>query len=173
MERKQLEQWVNQVYDIHIPRWDELPEFDLYMDQVITVLDRYLWFLLPMDYGRLVTPSMINNYVKLKLLPKPYKKQYNRYHLASLIAITILKQVLTIKEVKDGILKQVEVEGDGKAYDNFCYEQEMAIKQVCSLIDERKPLIQQDKIDDEHHVALKMTTRAFASKLLAVHLVSR
>lgn len=67
---------------------------------------------------------MINNYVKLKLIPKPDKKKYGREHLAYLVAITILKQVLTIPEVRDGIVWLAEKVGPKQAYNLFCQEQE-------------------------------------------------
>ena len=47
----------------HMPRWNDLPEIDLYMDQVISVTDKYLGALCTTD-DPILTPSMINNYVK-------------------------------------------------------------------------------------------------------------
>ena len=37
-----MEEWSMQIMDYHIPRWEELPDFDIYMDQLITLVDRYL-----------------------------------------------------------------------------------------------------------------------------------
>ena len=53
----------------HIPRWNELPTVELYLDQVVKlingVLAPYINFNLdPKDESELLTKTMINNYVK-------------------------------------------------------------------------------------------------------------
>ena len=65
------------VGSLHFPRWQELPEFELYMDQVIALAEKYLSVLTP-DHKVPITPSMINNYVKSGALPPPKNKKYNR-----------------------------------------------------------------------------------------------
>ena len=77
-----------------LPRWDELPDIDLYLDQVLTLLDKYLGPFLPENGGHALTASMINNYVKLRIVPAPVKKRYGRVQLAYLLVIGLLKQVL-------------------------------------------------------------------------------
>lgn len=59
--------------DFNMPRWDDLPEIDLYMDQVISVTDKLLSSLSVEDTP-ILTPSMINNYVKNRIIPPPVKK---------------------------------------------------------------------------------------------------
>ena len=60
------------------------------------LLNQYLT-LLPEQAGeKQVTPAMINNYVKLKIIPPPVKKRYNREHLAQLVILCVLKQVLSV-----------------------------------------------------------------------------
>ena len=83
-----------------LPRWDELPDIDLYLDQVLTLLDKYLGPFLPENGGHALTASMINNYVKLRIVPAPVKKRYGRVQLAYLLVIGLLKQVLPIPDVK-------------------------------------------------------------------------
>ena len=109
--RKDLILWSDTLQDFHLPRWEELPNFDLYLDQVITLIEGYLQHLFDEENDTILTSAMINNYVKLKLIPKAEKKRYNRVHIAYLIAITILKQVLTISEVKQGIEYQAGING--------------------------------------------------------------
>ena len=82
-----------------LPRWDELPDIDLYLDQVLTLLDKYLGPFLPENGGHALTASMINNYVKLRIVPAPVKKRYGRVQLAYLLVIgLLLKQVLPIPD---------------------------------------------------------------------------
>ena len=84
-----------------LPYWDELPEIDLYMDQVIALMDKYLSFHKDDEKTTIITHSMINNYVKLGLMPAPIKKKYSREHIAYLIIICTLKQALPISDIKN------------------------------------------------------------------------
>lgn len=89
----------------------------------------------------------------------------NRKHLAFLIAITLLKQVLTIPEVKNGILFQGKVSGIREAYDLFCTEQELAIHYIASQATQQSlPTNNQNEIE---LLAVRVATRSFANKLLA------
>ncbi len=103
----------------HCPRWNELPAIPLYMDQVIIVLDDSIGvFAGPGE--NVVTSSMINNYVKQRLLNAPEKKRYARKHLAALIVISIMKKVLAMQEINHLIKICRRVYGIEKAYDLFC-----------------------------------------------------
>jgi len=93
-----------------IPLWSELPELDLYMDQIIVLMDKYLN---SNEKDKLITPSMINNYVKLGIVPPPIKKKYSKTHIAYLIIICSLKQVMPIPDIKiliDEKLKNYSIE---------------------------------------------------------------
>ena len=93
-----------------IPLWNELPELDLYMDQVIGLMERYLN---ASKKDKLITPSMVNNYVKLGIMPPPQKKKYSKTHIAYLIIICSLKQVMPIPNIKiliDEKLKNSSIE---------------------------------------------------------------
>lgn len=93
-----------------IPVWNELPEIDLYMDQIIMLMEKYLG---TTTEEKLITPSMINNYVKLGIIPPPIKKKYSKEHIAYLIIICSLKQVMPIPDIKiliDEKLKHSSIE---------------------------------------------------------------
>lgn len=93
-----------------IPIWNELPEIDLYMDQIIVLMEKYLG---SATNDKLITPSMINNYVKLGIIPPPEKKKYSKTHIAYLIIICSLKQVMPIADIKiliDEKLKKQSIE---------------------------------------------------------------
>lgn len=81
-----------------LPAWKDLPDIEVYMDQVITLINRYIGGFAP-DGDTLLTPSMINNYVKNGILPCPVKKRYSRIHLSRLIIICLLKPVLSINAI--------------------------------------------------------------------------
>lgn len=79
-----------------LPSWESLPDFGLYMDQVVALMQRALSGILPEGE---ITRSMVNNYVKQRLIPRPAGKKYAREHLALLMMICILKQALTMEEI--------------------------------------------------------------------------
>ncbi|WP_232696836.1 DUF1836 domain-containing protein [Brevibacillus daliensis] len=162
----ELIKWSEQLAGYHLPRWQELPDIDLYMDQVVTLIEKYLK-LLSNDDSKIITPAMINNYVKLGLIPPPIKKRYTRTHIAYLIAISILKQVLTIAEVRNGIIFQSKVNGTKEAFNLFCEEQEKALQAISAHMGSNKitPILH-EKITTEN-LALRMATLAFASKIIA------
>ncbi len=86
----------------HLPTWEELPTIDLYMDQVILLLNEYLSiFRMVSPEEKMITPTMINNYVKQKIVPAPVKKKYSKTHLAYLIILCILKQTLPIPMISN------------------------------------------------------------------------
>ena len=105
----------------HCPRWDELPEFDIYMDQVIYYLNDHLAVLNVAESDKEITASMINNYVKNSIVKAPIRKHYKRYHLAFLIVVTILKRVYSLSEISQMIAIQTAMKrSDLKtAYDTF------------------------------------------------------
>ena len=97
-----LQRWDKFITDYHLPDWDSIPDFGLYMDQVIVLLEQYLSFI-PAPVGgkeRFVTSSTINNYVRLKIMPAPEKRKYHRIHIAYLIMILTMKQSLSISDVQ-------------------------------------------------------------------------
>lgn len=101
----------------HCPRWDELPDLALYMDQVLLVVNGAF---APVTGGAPpVTASMINNYVKLKLTDPAVKKKYSRAHLARFMMICLLKRVLSMQEIA-AVLDQLLRQGGLEAgYDCF------------------------------------------------------
>ena len=77
--------------------WEELPDIPLYMDQVVSYLSRQL---ISFEEGDGLSPAMINNYIKDGLLSRANGKKYGQEHLAYLTAISVLKQVLSVREMR-------------------------------------------------------------------------
>lgn len=97
-----LLRWDKFITDYHLPEWDSIPDFGLYMDQVIVLLEQYLSFI-PTPAGakeHIVTSATINNYVRLKIMPAPVKRKYHRVHIAYLVMILTMKQSLSISDVQ-------------------------------------------------------------------------
>ncbi len=83
---------------------DEIPQIDLYMDQVTTFMDEHLRSSKRFEEDKILTKTMINNYTKNNLLPPPVKKKYSSEHMLMLIYIYYLKNFLSINDIQS-ILK--------------------------------------------------------------------
>lgn len=152
--------WEKRLAAYHLPRWDELPDMELYMDQVTGQLDKYLTVLCTPDCTHFITASMINNYVKLHLVPAPIKKRYNRTHLAYLVIVCLLKQVLSIPEIKQLLELQMQNTCVQDAYDAFCSAQEHAFADICTRA------LAQSAALDATTLAVQLAVQAAACKSL-------
>ncbi|MCI9272913.1 MAG: DUF1836 domain-containing protein [Clostridiales bacterium] len=131
-----LLEWAEQIKQYEAISWERMPEIDLYMDQVITYMDKQLHLFQPSENGKLLTSSMINNYVKDGLLPRPDHKKYNREHLAGLMVIGILKQVLSIPDIA-ALFKALSDESSvEQLHDSFCSIQKAALDEVSSRVEQ-------------------------------------
>lgn len=113
---------------IQIPRWEQLPQIALYMDQVLLVLGEILAPLSTED-NPMVTATMINNYVKMKLTPPPEKKKYTREHLAWFLLICLMKQVFSMQEIAALKARLLEQESLQQGYNRFCTELELRLRE--------------------------------------------
>lgn len=112
----------------HCPRTNELPVQDMYMDQLLTTLDIALSpFEIPGE-EKIITSTMVNNYVKQKVIPPPKNKKYSQMHVRYLIVIGILKNVLSISDIALFIKMQNFQYSLEIAYDFFAIELENALK---------------------------------------------
>lgn len=79
---------------------EDLPNIDLYMDQVTTFMEDQLASTKRYPKDKILTKTMINNYTKNNLLPPPVKKKYSREHMLLLIFIYYFKSILSIKDIE-------------------------------------------------------------------------
>lgn len=79
---------------------DELPNINLYMDQVTTFMEEQLASSKRHEEDKILTKTMINNYAKNKLLPPPEKKRYSKEHILMLIFIYYFKNILSINDIQ-------------------------------------------------------------------------
>lgn len=85
--------------DIDTFNIDDIPNIDLYMDQVTTYLNDKFANTKRHEDDKLMTKTMINNYVKSRLLPSPEKKKYTKDHMMVLIIIYFFKNIISINDV--------------------------------------------------------------------------
>ena len=79
---------------------EDLPNIDLYMDQVTTFMDSQLEASKRYPEDKILTKTMINNYAKNDLLPPPVKKKYSKEHMLLLIFIYYFKNILSITDIQ-------------------------------------------------------------------------
>ncbi len=79
---------------------EDIPNIDLYMDQVTTFMDKQLEATRRYPDDKILTKTMINNYTKNNLLPPPDKKKYSKEHLLTLIFIYYFKGILSISDIQ-------------------------------------------------------------------------
>ncbi len=115
-----LRRWENYLINYKLPAWKELPDIGLYMDQVIALLGQYLDFIPVEDQkDKPVTPTTINNYVRLKVMPAPEKRKYYRIHIAYLIMIFTLKQGTSISGIQQILPADAPEEEVKEFYSNY------------------------------------------------------
>ncbi len=121
-----------EMLDFHCPRFDELPTIPLYKDQVISYVEDVLKPLNLNPEEKLLTPTMLNNYVKQRVVSPPVGRRYTEKHLAYLIVVCLFKQVYSLTEVCKMIRIQMDLYPTEQAYNYFCVELEKALQFVFS-----------------------------------------
>ena len=116
------------------PLWEELPEIELYLDQVLLYVNQICAPISP-DKDKGLTASMVNNYVKHGYLTKPDKKKYQRQQISRLIAITTLKSVFSIQEIAQTLNTLQSQASSDQLYDAF-------VDYMNQGIDPANPIIQ-------------------------------
>ena len=114
---------------LKLPRWEEFPAFELYIDQVISFVCENLR-IFNNDDEPLITAAMINNYVKNGVLHPPVKKKYDRTHLAKLIVICISKRILALSQISDAIAVMSRGYDIAEGYNVFCDEVEYEVRSI-------------------------------------------
>lgn len=112
--------------DFKLPRYAELPNTGLYLEQV----SQYMNDILSSLGCVTLTSSMISNYVKKGLICSPVKKLYYADQIAYLFAISIIKLVLPMENIQKLFDMQKEVYTVPVAYDYFCTELENVLQYV-------------------------------------------
>ena len=116
------------------PKWEDIPNIDLYLDQVLLYVNQVCAPISP-DKDKGLTASMVNNYVKHGYLTKPDKKKYQRKQIARLIAITTLKSVFSIQEIAQTLNTLQNQASSDQLYDPF-------VDYMNHGIDPENPIIQ-------------------------------
>lgn len=167
--KDELEKWTDELDNYNTSEWDSLPDLDLYMDQVITWLERQLSIFSILEDEKLITPSMINNYVKNQVIPRPEKKKYGREHLTYMMLVLSLKQVLSLTDITwliSNISNDIPVK---TLYEELNAMKTESIQQASSRVRNELKGMGEDLAEDEvekklGNLALKLALEASASR---------
>lgn len=119
------------IRDFHLPRYRELPDVGLYLEQTVQYVNQCI---APLDCGQ-ITGSMVSNYVKKGVFAGPIKKQYYVEQIAHLMVIAIMKNVLSLENIHKLFCMQKGVYTDQVAYDYFCCELENMLLHIYGVKD--------------------------------------
>lgn len=146
--------------EFRVPRWEELPSVPQYLDQVLLLVEEWLGPFLSHDGKQVITRTMVNNYVKLRFLPPPVNRRYDRLTIASLFVIAILKPVYTIEEIAYLIKLSLGHSERSEAYNQFCEYVEEAV--LCAF---NRTAMEKEKNPGDPRQVLWNACNAFACQL--------
>ncbi len=126
MDKSELSKLIKEIRKISYVKPQEIPDIELYMDQVTTFMDHHLETTKRFSEDKLLTKTMINNYTKNDLLPSPNKKKYSKNHMILLIYIYYLKNILSITDISTILNPLTESLFDG--------EGEITLEELYSIV---------------------------------------
>jgi hypothetical protein len=135
---------VDSVERIDCIKLDDIPDIDLYMDQVTTLIDGKLRSTTrnPGD-DKILTKTMINNYTKNDLLPPPVKKKYTKEHVLLLIFTYYFKSMLSINDIQAMLAPIIDGYYDGKG----ALTLEEIYREIFSMEREQVKILQDDVVE--------------------------
>ncbi|QAT42184.1 DUF1836 domain-containing protein [Aminipila luticellarii] len=142
--------------------WEDIPDIDLYMDQVLNYMVRQH---IGLESGETLTSAMVNNYIKKELLPRAKGKRYERQHIAYLTAICLFKQILSVDSTKE-LLKSQLADSDIKSfYEKYCVKLDQEYTGVAEKIDEKMTK------QDISELVLELAISSYAQKIACERLL--
>lgn len=165
---KSLNLFLKDLEKYELPDWDRLPEIDLYMEQVVTYLDRINEVFTKNSQEKIITSSMINNYVKGEVVPKPKDKKYTKEHLNYIIATSALKQVLPLSDIKRLFDNLVDKKDISKTYKLYKDSLDKYIKDIVKETkDSIKNIDPKNENKDLSILALDYAVKSFVNMVIA------
>ena len=160
--------------DFKTEDWNQFPTIELYMDQVVTYLERLLKLFDDGDAkNKYITSSMINNYVKEGYVKRPVNKKYDRSHLVTLYIMSLLKNVLPIPLIAGSLSEYGDDDNYKSFYDEFGKLQDKAFLEVSDKLSTILSQTAEDNYEsDLRQFALQLTSQANAYRIVAEKVLS-
>ncbi|KRL98100.1 DUF1836 domain-containing protein [Liquorilactobacillus satsumensis] len=163
MDNEEFKAWLNDFSAVRLPLWNEFPDFELYMDQLVNLGNRYLEKLLESE----ITPSMINSYVKKGLMQRPAKKKYAPANVAELVVISLLKSIYPLETIKSGLQQALKTDSVAESYNYFAE----LFNHTISLVDEDKAMLNFSYEDNLMKLTEQFAIHSLIYKLIGQKLV--
>lgn len=143
--------------------WRSLPDIQLYMDQVLSYMERQH---IGLSEGEELTSAMVNNYIKKGLLPRAKGKRYEKEHLAYLTMICLLKQVLSVPEADD-LLKLLRAEESiEEVYEEYRHLIDEKFSKTAEVFERA------NNREERAKLALALAVDSYTTKLLCAKLIA-
>lgn len=153
------------IEQFRMPRYREIPDVGLYLDQTVKYVNRYLAPLGCME----ITSSMVSNYVKKGYISNPVRKQYDADQIAYLFFISIAKSVLSMENIARLFEMQKKTYTAEVAYDFFCMELENMLRYTFGL----KKTLEAVGTPEDHSEAKTMLRSTITAVTHIIYLSSR
>lgn len=173
-----LKEYISKLEGYELPEYKALSDIPLYMEQVISYIQGALEPLI--KDSNFITPFMVNNYVKAKILDAPINKKYNKDHIAYLLAISLLKQTASMKDIASLIeIDKYLTEDKQKLYTSFKEIFDEVLKNQTHRLkvrvetisrDQKKKVAQNNKKNNKTEATNTLETRDQLLALIALRL---
>lgn len=171
---KSIKFWLEELENFNLLEYERLPDIDLYMEQLITFLDRYLLVFGTSSLDKQITSSMINNYVKGDCIPSPVSKKYNKEHIALILEICMLKKANNISEIKQIIDINYTNTDFKETYNDFVKKINDNLHSMCNEVENKVNEIDTNDQNALVNLALELSINANTNLLIAkriLHLI--
>lgn len=189
-DKKELISLINELSLLDDIKLSDIPDINLYMEQVTTLIDDKLGHLKRSENDKILTKTMINNYTKSGILMPPVNKKYNKQHIILLVLIYYLKQILSINDIHTllaPILNDMETSDDDIISINDIYSTFLEIKHnefenYSDIFTDKFDLIDEkiSNIDSENRskaelflIVIMLVAQADAQKRLAEKIIDK
>ena len=167
-----LKLWLDELDRYELTSYEKLPDIDLYMDQMITYLERNLNTFAISSLDKQITSSMINNYVKADCIPNPVLKKYNKEHIALILEICLLKRAANISDIKQILDSNYKNTDFKETYNDFVNKTNATLHKVSAETREKLGSIETNNQDELLKLALDLSLVANANMIIANRIFS-
>ena len=164
--------WLDELEKYEVTPYEKLPDIDLYMDQMITYLERNLNTFSLSSLDKQITSSMINNYVKSDTIPNPVGKKYNKEHIALILEICMLKKAINISDIKQIIDSEYQNTLFSETYNDFASKTNEILHKTSNEAKEKLAQIEVNNHQELLKLALELSLVANANVMIAKRILS-
>ena len=152
---------------------EDIPNIDLYMDQVTTFMEEQLVSSKRYADDKILTKTMINNYAKNNLLPPPAKKKYSKEHVLLLIFIYYYKGIIPMNEIQT-LLKPLTDRyfQNGQVFDLESVYKEVVVLEKEQLEDLKKDVVEKFRRAEDSFTEVTGEEQEFLQKFALICLLS-